>query len=271
LGHAGGGFSGESKGHDTYLPGNSAIDWTELCSADGEIPRPIRHRLRQGFCTRASRRITRIRENIVRMKVGIHSWWYLVSAARAAFIYLGSKRLLVLVIEVFFAVATLRAYRAPEGKRWAAIRSQWMLAIRDTFIVIFSIGVAVFGYELMWNQPNQSRLRQAEDSRSTPSALFDPIPTRFSLGPTNVFPRVDSRPICVQVLLPQGFPGGSYKLPYKPVAPSPPTLYNNGSPQREGIDYKVSGSTIVVKFQPASTDSLSVWYTTSDRFPTIVP
>ena len=227
--------------------------------------------MRQGFFSRASRRITRIRENIVRMKVGIPSWWYLVSAARAAVIYLGSKRLFVLVIEVFFAVAALRAYRAPEGKRWAAMRSQWMFAIRDVFIVIFSIGIAVFGYELMWNQTNQSRLRQAEDSRSTPSALFDPIPTSFSLRPTNLFPRVDSRPICVQVRLPQGFPGGGYKLPYKPVAPSPPALYNNGSPQREGIDYKVSGSTIVVNFHPAPTDSLSVWYTTNDRFPRIVP
>jgi len=205
------------------------------------------------------------------MKAGIPSWWYLVSAARAALIYLGSKRLFVLVIEVFCVVAALRAYRAPEGKRWAAIRSQWMFAIRDVLIVIVSIGVVVFGYELMWNQPDQSLLRQAEDSRSNSSALFDPIPTNFSQGPTNVFPRNDRRPICVQVLLPQGFPGGSYKLPYKPVAPSPPTLYNNGSAQREGIDYTVSDSTVVVKFHPASTDSLSVWYTTDDRFPRIVP
>ena len=205
------------------------------------------------------------------MKAGIPSWWYLVPAARATLIYLGSKRLFVLVIEVFCVVAALRAYRAPEGKRWAAIRSQWMFAIRDVLIVIVSIGVVVFGYELMWNQPDQSLLRQAEDSRSNSSALFDPIPTSFSLGPTNVFPRNDRRPICVQVLLPQGFPGGIYKLPYKPVAPSPPTLYSNGSPQREGIDYAVSGSTIVVKFHPASTDSLSVWYTTDDRFPRIAP
>ena len=103
-------------------------------------------------------------------------------------IYLGSKRLFVLVIEVFFAVATLRAYRAPDGKRWAAMRSQWMFAIRDVFIVIFSIGIAVFGYELMWNQPNQSRLRQAEDSPSTPSVLFDPIPTSFFAPPNQSFP-----------------------------------------------------------------------------------
>jgi hypothetical protein len=186
-------------------------------------------------------------------------------------IYLGSKRLFVLLIEVFFAVATLRVYGAPEGKRWAAISSQWMFAIRDVFIIIFSIGVVVFGYELMWNQPNQSRLRQAENSHSNPSALFDPIPTNFSLRPTNISPRIDRRPICVQVLLPQDFPGGSYKLPYRPVAPSPPILYNNGSPQREGIDYTVFDSTIVVKFHPASTDSLSVWYTTDDRFPRIAP
>ena len=205
------------------------------------------------------------------MKAGIPSWWYLISAARAALIYLGSKRLFVLVIEAVFAVAALRAYRAPEGKRWAAIRSQWILAIRDVFIVIFSIGVAVFGYELMWSQPNQSRLRQAGDFGSNPSALFDPIPASFSSGPTNLFPRIDARPICIQVLLPQGFAGGSYKLPYKPVAPSPPVLYNNGSPQRKGIDYTVSDSTIVVKFHPASTDSLSVWYTTENRYLRIVP
>jgi hypothetical protein len=205
------------------------------------------------------------------MKAGIPSWWYLVSAARAALIYLGSKRLFVLVIEVFCVVAALRAYRAPEGKRWAAIRSQWMSAIRDVLIVVFSIGVVVFGYELMWNQPNQSRLRQGEESRSNPSALFEPIPTNFSQGPTNVFPRNDRRPICVQVLLPQGFQGGSYKLPFKPVAPSPPTLYDNGSAQRRGLDYTVSDSTIVVNFQPASKDSLSVWYTTDDPFPRIFP
>jgi hypothetical protein len=128
------------------------------------------------------------------MKAGIPSWWYLISAARAALIYLGSKRLFVLVIEAVFAVAALRAYRAPEGKRWAAIRSQWILAIRDVFIVIFSIGVAVFGYELMWNQPNQSRLRQAGDFGSNPSALFDPIPASFSSGPTNLFPPLTPAP-----------------------------------------------------------------------------
>jgi hypothetical protein len=207
------------------------------------------------------------------MNADIHFSWHLVSAAaQATLIYLGSKRLFVLLlIEVFCAVVALRAYRAPQGKRLAAIRRQWMFAIRDVFIVIFSAGVAVFGYELMWNQPNQGRLRQLEYSRLNSSPLFDRTPTGFPLGPTNVFLRNRSRPICVQVLLPQGFPGGSYKLPYKPVAPSPPTLYNNGSAQREGIDYTVSDSTVVVKFHPASTDSLSVWYTTDDRFPRIVP
>jgi hypothetical protein len=207
------------------------------------------------------------------MKAGIHSWWHLVPAAtRATWTYLASKRLFVLLlIEVFCAVAALRAYRAPEGKRWAAVRSQWMLHIRDVLIVIFSVGLAVFGYELLWNQPNQIRLRQAVESRSNPSALFDPVSTSFSLGSTNVFLRQASRPVCVQVLLPQGFPGGSFQLPFKPVAPSPPVLYSNGSPQRRGIDYTVSGSTIVVKFHPASTDSLSVWYTTDDRSPNILP
>ena len=209
----------------------------------------------------------------MRINAGIHAWWSLVpAAARATLIYLGTKRLLVLLmIEVFCAVTALRAYRAPAGKRWAAIRSQWVFEIRDVFIVIFSVGVAVFAYQLMWNQPIQSRLRQAEDARSNASALFDPISTSFSLGSPNVFHRKGSRPICVEVLLPQNFPGGSYKLPFKPVPPSPPALYNNGSPQRKGIDYTVSDSTIVVNFHPASRDSLSVWYTTDEQIPKILP
>jgi hypothetical protein len=205
------------------------------------------------------------------MKAGIPSWWHLIPAARAALIYLGAERLFVLAIEVFCVVAALRAYRAPEGKRWAAIRRQWMFAVRDVLIVIFSIGAALFGYELLWNQPNQSRLQRAEDWRSNPSALFDPLSTSLSLGAPNVFPRHDRRPICVQVFLPHGFAGGIYRLPYKPVAPSPPALYINGSPQRRGIDYTASDSTIVVKSHPASTDSLSVWYTTDGRYPKMVP
>src|SRR5271156_1288260 len=152
---------------------------------------------------------------MVRMQAGIHFWWHLVpAAARATLIYLGSERLFVLLlIEVSCAVATWRAYRAPQGKRLAAMRSQWMVAIRDVFIVIFSVGVAVFGYELMWNQPNQSRLRQFDAARLNSLAFSVRTPTGFPLGPTNVLLRHDSRPICVQVLLPQGFPGGSYKLP----------------------------------------------------------
>jgi len=208
------------------------------------------------------------------MKADIHFWWDLASAAaRATLIYLGSeRRFVLLLIEVFCAAVALRAYRAPQGKRYAAIRSQWMFAIRDVFIVIFSVGVAVFGYELMWNQPNQSRLRRFEDSRSNPLVLFNRIPTSFPLGPNNVFlPNRSRRPICVQVLLPHGFPGGSYELPFKPVAPSPPALYINGSAQRRGIDYTVSDSTIVVNFHPASGDSLSVWYTTDDLFSRIFP
>lgn len=201
------------------------------------------------------------------MKADIHFWWHLgVTAARATLIYLGSKRFGLLLIEVFCAVAALRAYRAPQNKRFAAIRSQWLSEIRDVFIVIFLVCVAVFGYEFMWNQPNQSRLRQVEGSLANLSALFGPSPTIFPAGPANVFLDRGRRPICVQVLLPQGFPGGSYKLPFKPVAPSPPTLYDNGSPQRRDLDYTVSDSTIVVKFQPASKDSLSVWYTTDDPF-----
>jgi hypothetical protein len=205
------------------------------------------------------------------MKADIPFWWHLVPAARATVIYLGSKRLFVfLLIEAFCAVVAWRAYRAPQGKRLAAIRSQWMFAIRDVFIVFFSISVAVFGYELMWNQPRQSRLR-LEDSRSNPLALFNRTPTGLPLGPTSGFFRNDRRPICVQVLLPQGFPGGSYQLPFKAVPPSPPALYENGSAKRKGIDYTVSDSTIVVNFRPASNDSLSVWYTTNDPVPRISP
>ena len=117
------------------------------------------------------------------MNADIHFSWHLVSAAaQATLIYLGSKRLFVLLlIEVFCAVVALRAYRAPQGKRLAAIRSQWMSAIRDVLIVVFSIGVVVFGYELMWNQPNQSQLRQFEESGSNPLVLFNRIPTSFPL------------------------------------------------------------------------------------------
>lgn len=195
------------------------------------------------------------------MRAEIQFWWHLVfAAARAAFIDLGSKRsFLLFLIEVSCVVAALRAYRAPENKRWAAIRDQWIFEIRDVFIVVFSLGVAVFGYELGWNQPNQARLRQ--DSLSNHSSLFR----------TSFFAHNNRGPICVQVLLPQGFSGGNYKLPYKPVAPSPPTLYDNGSARRRGIDYTVSDNAIVVNFKPTSKDSLSVWYTTDDPFLRIVP
>jgi hypothetical protein len=205
------------------------------------------------------------------MNAGIHLWWHLApAAARATLIYLGSK-LVLLLIEVFCAVAALRAYRAPQAKRWAAMRSQWMFAVRDAFIVLFSVGVAVFGYEMTWNQPNQSRIGHFEDPRSNSSAWFDPVSTSFPLGSTNVFPRNDRRPICIQVHLPQGFSGGSYKLPFKAVAPSPPALYDNGSPQRRGIDYTVSDSSLVVNYHPASNDSLSVWYTTDEPFARMLP
>jgi hypothetical protein len=201
---------------------------------------------------------------MVRMNAGIHLGWHLASAdARATLIYLGSKRFVLLLIEVFCAVAAWRAYRAPQAKRWAAMRSQWMFAIRDAFIVIFSIGVAVFGYEMIWNQPNQSR--------SNPLAWFDRVSTSFPLGSPSVFLRNDRRPICVEVHLPQDFAGGRYTLPFKPVAPSLPALYNNGSPQRRGIDYTVSDNTVVVNFHPTSKDSLSVWYTTNDPISRMLP
>jgi hypothetical protein len=205
------------------------------------------------------------------MKAGIPFWWHLVPAVRATVIYLGSNRLFVfLLIEAFCAVVAWRAYRAPQGKRLAAVRSQWMFAIRDVFVVFFSISVVVFAYELMWNQPKQSRLR-LEDSRSNPFVLFDRTPTGLLLSPSSGFFGKDRRPICVQVVLPKDFAGGSYQLPYKPVAPSLPALYENGSAKLKGIDYTVSDSTIVVNFRPGSEDSLSVWYTTNDRVPRISP
>jgi hypothetical protein len=185
--------------------------------------------------------------------------------------YLGSKRFLLLLIEVFCGVGALRAYRAPQGKRWAAMRSQWVVGLRDAFIVILSIGLSVFGYEIMWNQPNQSQLRTFEDSRSNPLAWFDRVSTSFALGSPDVFLRNDRRPICVEVHLPKDFSGGVYTLPFKPVPPSPPALYKNGSPQRKGIDYTVSDSTIVVNLHPTAKDSLSVWYTTNDRLPRMLP
>jgi hypothetical protein len=206
------------------------------------------------------------------MKADIPFWWNLVPAAQATLTYLGSNRLFVLLlIEAFCAVVAWRAYRAPQGKRLSAIRSQWLFAVRDVFIIFFLISVAVFGYELMWNQPKQSRLQQLEASRSNPLALFNRTPTGLPLGPTSGFFRNGGGPICVQVLLPHGFAGGSYQLPFNAVPPSPPALYDNGLAKRKGIDYTVSDSTIVVKFRPASKDSLSVWYTTNDRVPRISP
>jgi hypothetical protein len=75
------------------------------------------------------------------MKADIHFWWHLVSAAAgAAVIDVGPKRLGLLLIEVFCAVAALHAYRAAEGKRWAAIRNQWMAEIRGVFIIVFLVG-----------------------------------------------------------------------------------------------------------------------------------
>src|SRR5580704_11592990 len=137
------------------------------------------------------------------MKADIPFWWHLIPAARATLLYLGSNRLFLLLIEAFCAVVAWRAYRAPQGKRFAALRGHWMYAIRDVFVVFFSICVGVFGYELMWNQPRQNRL-QFEDSRSNLSILFDPMTPGFPRSPTSVFPRNDNRPICVQVRLPQG-------------------------------------------------------------------
>jgi hypothetical protein len=212
------------------------------------------------------------RENIVEMQPDIHHWWHLISAAAtAALIDVGPERLGLLLIEVFCAVAAWHALRAPEGKRWAAIRNQWMAEIRGVFIILFLVGFAVFGYELMWNQPNQSRFRRVADSLSNPLAAFNRMQTIAPVGATNAFFSGRRRPACVQVPLPRGFQGGSYKLPFRPVAPSLPALYDNGSARRRGLDYTVSDGTIVVNFQPTSKDSLSVWYTTDDPVPMILP
>lgn len=203
------------------------------------------------------------------MKGGIPFWWQVVPADWATLSYLGSNRLFVfLLIEVFCAVMAWRAYRAPQGKRFAAIRSQWMFAIRDVFVVFCSICFVVLGFELVRNQPRQSQLR-LEDSRSNPFALFSRTPTGLLLSPSSVFFGKDRRPICVQVVLPKDFAGGSYQLPYKPVAPSLPALYENGSAKRKGIDYTVSDSTLVVKFRPTPEDRLSVWYTTDETGPRV--
>jgi hypothetical protein len=42
-----------------------------------------------------------------------------------------------------------------------------MPEIRDVFIVIFSVGVAVFGYELMWNQTLGFAPDEQRDVRET--------------------------------------------------------------------------------------------------------
>jgi hypothetical protein len=206
------------------------------------------------------------------MTADLHFWLNLVPrAARATLLDVGSQRLGFLLIEVLCAVVAWHAYRAPQGKRWAAVRAQWTSELGAVFVVFFSVGVAIFGYQLVWNQPNQRRLPQAENLASDPSALFHRTSTAFPLGATGGVPGFGRRPICVQVMLPQDFEGGSYQLPFKPVPPSPPTLYDNGSAQRRGVDYTVSGSTIVVKNRPKSKDSLSVWYTTDDRFAALWP
>jgi hypothetical protein len=192
------------------------------------------------------------------MRVDLHFWWQIVlAAARATWVDLESKRhFWLLLIAAFCGVAALRAYRAPDRKRWAAICNQWASEFRDVFTVTFFVGVIVFAYELMWNQPN-IRFRQTFE---------DSLPTLFHSASSMSLSSNGRSPICVQFLLPQGFQGGSYKLPYEPVPPSPPTLYNNDSALRKGIDYTVSDSTIMVNFKPATKDFLWVMYTTDNSF-----
>jgi hypothetical protein len=210
----------------------------------------------------------RSRENMVGMKADLPSWLLLGwNAAKATLVFLGSKRMAgLLLVEAAGLVAAWYAFRAPENKRWETLRSKWLFEIRDVFIVIFAVGIAVFGYQL-WRQPAQSGLFQVDDSQVDPSTVVHRLPTSFRIGKTSRFSAAGDGPICVQVLLPQGFAGGSYQLPFKPVAPSPPTLYDNGSERRRGLDYTVSDSTVRVKFQAGAKDSLSVWYTTDDPFP----
>ena len=210
------------------------------------------------------------RENIVEMQPASILVAFDLCCCYGGFDRCGTGTAGALLIEVFCAVAAWHALRAPEGKRWAAIRNQWMAEIRGVFIILFLVGFAVFGYELMWNQPNQSRFRRVADSLSNPSRCSIACKQLLRSAQPMLFLAV-RRPACVQVPLPRGFQGGSYKLPFRPVAPSLPALYDNGSARRRGLDYTVSDGTIVVNFQPTSKDSLSVWYTTDDPVPMILP
>ncbi len=205
------------------------------------------------------------------MRADIHFWWQLVPlAAKATWFDLGSKRpFWLFLLAVSCVVLAWRAYFAPEQKRWAAIRDQWVRELRDVCVIVGMVGLVFFACEFVWSQPNRIRQQQFVDSLSNPSSAFNPVLTMGPLGPMNAF-RSGAGPVCIQVLLPQGFQGGSYKLPFKPVAPSPPTLYNNGAALRKDIDYTVSDSTIVVNFKPASKDSLSVWYTAVEPYPGLV-
>ncbi len=199
----------------------------------------------------------------------LHTLWSLTpAAARAAWGEMASKRpLWLLVFAVVCVVVALRVGRAPQRERWAAIRRQWLSELRDACAVMLAVGLLVFGWELYQAQQNETWQKLLQDPKFL-SELSSRVPMRSSAGFES---SLGLQTHCVQVLLPAGFSGGSYALPYKPAGPSPPVLYDNGQMQRKGVDFTISDGKIVVNFKPTSKDSLSVWYTTDDPFSGYLP
>jgi hypothetical protein len=208
-------------------------------------------------------------ENMAPMGATPHSLWSLApAAARATWIDTVSKRPLWIVAFAFICIVVApRAGRAPRNERWAEIRAKWAYELRDACLVVLWTGLLVFGCELHWTQRNEVRQRLLQNPNY--SNDLSGLSWHAPVGPSAA--GWGSRFNCVQVHLPKGFSGGGYALPFKPAGPSPPVLFNNGKAQRKDVDYTVSGGRIVVNFKPASQDSLSVWYTTSDLFSIFLP
>ncbi len=77
-------------------------------------------------------------------------------ATQAAWSDMGTSGLgWALLFLIPIGVAFMRAYRAPEHQRWAAVVSHWKSELRDVFIVTFFVGIAIFAYEALWNQPHK--------------------------------------------------------------------------------------------------------------------
>ncbi len=205
------------------------------------------------------------------MGATFHSLWPLApAAARAAWGDMASKPSLWLLVGVVAGIAVaLRAGLAPRRERWTTIRARWVSELRDICFVVLSVGVLVFGSELFRQKSNQGteRLMQSPDFLKNVAEISSRV-SIMSVGAGSSLTwdsqARNSQTRCIQVLLPQGFSGGNYRLPFKPAGPSPPTLYDNGQVLRKGVDYTVSDGTIVVTFKPMPKDSLSVWYTTDD-------